>query len=346
VDAAREAEAVVAMVRAKHVVQWAPAVRSCARAALQVTRVASQVATLRGMPVARSTAHHATMLDALWDRLRPGVPQPAEHVASDAAEGTPTWSDIGFQHPADPTADFRGMAAAGLHFLFHAVRDASTCTAMRDIIAATELPLKGYPIAASWMSVLNHAGQAQTPGGWACCLLTLPLPLPPGGNAVTLLNERRLDGVLAAVACRLALVDREAGNAAGGDITVETFWHVVCGMCLHFHHHWQSRPGVLNVMHFPGVFKEFSAQSHASLPGTWAGVSAWRRLQDLTVLAAHPLLATGGGGDAAPSRAATIRTVHVASRLVAGVDGAPSSGAVEATTVNPLAAATSHKRGV
>jgi hypothetical protein len=158
VDADGEAAAVVGIVQAKRMVQWAPAVRQCVRAAAEVTHIAQQVAALRDTAADRHHPPHAAMLDTLWSRLQPGVRYPSPTVGSDAPAGVPTWSDVGFQHPADPTADFRGMGAAGLHFLAHAVCDGAMCRGMRGIIDATDLPTHGYPIAATWMSVLNLAG--------------------------------------------------------------------------------------------------------------------------------------------------------------------------------------------
>jgi hypothetical protein len=241
-----------------------------------VEQIASHLASTGYSSAERS---HEELLRSLWTAAFPQVPLP-DRVG-------PHWGDLGFQGK-DPATDFRGAGLLGLQSLVHLARRYPTH--VRHIIAGTELPFKGYPLAIAHIQVTNYALQLLRKR-------KLPLPEPPrvGHRAPSSMAAGEdpagvLDGFLDVCAHMLLLLDDTWGTARAA-----------------------------TVMDFPRVFATFSRELEASAIAAGGPVVLGlpRRLAaDSLARLGSPLAVTAGAGmrrgsDASSTRpSAAYSTVH------------------------------------
>lgn len=89
---------------------------------------------------------HSRQLDALWSHVFPHEPLPG--LKGDH------WGRLGFQGRC-PSSDFRGAGLLALRSLVHLAREHPAH--VRAIIADTDLPLRGYPLAVAHIQVTMYA---------------------------------------------------------------------------------------------------------------------------------------------------------------------------------------------
>ena len=108
-------------------------------------RVEAMASSLSGTPYSSETPAHERMLEELWALVFPDEALPArlgDH-----------WGRLGFQG-RDPATDFRGAGLLGLHALLHLAR--GYAVPFRAILADTDLPTRGYPLAIAHIRVVHY----------------------------------------------------------------------------------------------------------------------------------------------------------------------------------------------
>lgn len=101
----------------------------------EVARVCHVARGLASTPYSSSNGKHEVMLHECWSALGTGAL--TKRISAD-------WQELGFQG-TDPATDFRASGELGLRALHHF--SSAHAKAGRAIIGATDLPLKGYPLA-------------------------------------------------------------------------------------------------------------------------------------------------------------------------------------------------------
>lgn len=196
-----------------------PNLLACLTEIRGVRSLAAQLTRQAATPYTESPLQESSLLN-IWENLKPDTPL--------TARISKQWEDIGFQG-ADPARDFRGMGVLGLEAIgYIAVRHN---VGARQILAATDLPFKGYPFAITIIQIVDYALKL--------CLASRLDSTLIQGTSPPLTSDRLHAAFMASVAQLLFAFDE----------------------------HWvRSKPK--NLLDFPLVFASFRAVCDASLSRT------------------------------------------------------------------------------
>lgn len=236
-----------------------PNLLACIRAFRGSKAAAAAGAKLAAVKYDVDNAHHEALLLALWRGMRPGVEL--------TARKSKQWTDLGFQG-TDPASDFRGMGLLGLYQLLHLAR--WHADHVREVVAKTDLPFKGYPLALLSITMtqwaLEEARGAALDAALSASLAASPAAAPPSsahaGAAAHVDTEAAGAGGAAATAAPSTVAPVPLSVATGGAVSdssgpaLAALHDVIARLTVLFDAHWYtSAPS--SMMEFPDVFASF-----------------------------------------------------------------------------------------